>query len=658
MTPSPPLVAGRDGRPSRPPWLLMPLALLLTCLAYAPSLRGPFLFDDLSEIVDNPAIRRLLPPWPAMFAGGELPHRPLPYLTFACNYAVGRLLTPTVLSAPFDPLPFHLVNLGVHLLNGWLVYAIASRLLSRTPAPSSPPPQPATVAAMAAVVWLVHPLGTQAVSYIYQRIELLAGLATLGTLAAFLQSLESRRPARWLAASLACCSLGMACKEWVVVVPVVVLLLDGMVIAGSFRQAAARRGSFYALLFSSWIILAAVVASQKSRYPEAGFTAWQAVAYAVNQPAVIGWYLSRLLLPVGLSLDHGGRLRTQLLGPDWWLLLPAAALLLTVAWTLANVRRQPIVTWAICAFLLLLAPTSSVLPVHDPCVEHRMYLPAAVVLVAAGAGAGRLLGTRLVPCATALAVVLAAISAARNTVYAAPQAAWADAVAKSGSSRAFARYASELSRLGRHDEAIAAGTEAVRRNPANPVPYAALAAAYLNADRLKEAMMVAEAGLATSDQRRAEFRDPVLDRLGMYLGVALDRHGDPRGRLLLEQAVQRRPDSLAAREHLARSLIRDDPGRAAAVWKSLASDAPDDAYVLFNLGSTLARIDPVAAVPVLAEVVRFDPGNADALNNLGNALLASGRLPEAVDAYTRCLLIAPDHPQATANLRAAASPPP
>jgi len=654
MTASAPIVVGRERMPPRPPWLLLAVALVLTCLAYAPSLRGPFLFDDLSEIVDNPAIRRLVPPWPAMFAGGELPHRPLPYLTFALNYAVGRLLTPTVLSSPLDPWPFHLVNVVVHLLNGWLVYWIASRLLVGF-GPALQAAQPAMVAAVAALLWLVHPLATQAVSYVYQRIELLAALATLGTLAAFLQSLASRRPTVWLTATVACCGLGMSCKEWVVVVPVIVLLLDGIVVTGSFRQVLARRWRFHALMFCTWVILAAVVVSQRSHYPEAGFSAWQAMAYAMNQPAIIGWYLSRLVLPVGLSLDHGAPLRTRWFGVDWWLLLPLAAVLVTMAWTLVNIRRRPLAAWAVCTFLLLLAPTSSVLPVHDSCVEHRMYLPSAVALVAATAALGRVLGAKLVPCATALAVLLATVSAARNTVYATPLAAWADAVAKSGSSRAFARYASELSGLDRHDAAIAAGTEAVRRNPANPVPYAALAAACLNADRLAEAAAVAEAGLATGDRPGAGFRDPVLDRLVMYLGVALDRQGDPRGRPLLEEAVQRRPDSLAAREHLARSLIRDDPARAAMIWQSLASESPDDAYVLFNLGSTLARIDAAAAVPILEDAVRLDPGNADAFNNLGNALLASGRVSEAVEAYTQCLSIAPHHAQAAANLRAAAT---
>ena len=74
-------------------WITMAVfMILLTVAAYLPSMRGPFLRDDLSEIAENPAIRTLVPPWRPMFEGGELAHRPLPYFSFADNYPLGRLL--------------------------------------------------------------------------------------------------------------------------------------------------------------------------------------------------------------------------------------------------------------------------------------------------------------------------------------------------------------------------------------------------------------------------------------------------------------------------------------------------------------------------------------------------------------------------------------
>lgn len=87
-----------------------------------------------------------------MFEGGELPHRPIPYLTFAANYQLGRLLQSYFGTAPLDPLPFHAVNIAIHLLNGWLLYQVVSRLLTyRRPAAAASLPPPIIAAAAAAL---------------------------------------------------------------------------------------------------------------------------------------------------------------------------------------------------------------------------------------------------------------------------------------------------------------------------------------------------------------------------------------------------------------------------------------------------------------------------------------------------------------------------
>ena len=635
---------------ARHPRMILAIAVVAAIAAYAPSLNGPFLFDDLSEIVDNPAIRTLLPPWRPMFEGGELPHRPIPYLSFAANYAFGRALAAVAGTAPLDPLPFHLVNVAIHLLNGWLLYHVVSMLLARRRPDHISSFSPSTLAAIAAALWLVHPLQSQAVSYVYQRIELLAACSALATAAAFLKAAASPRPLPWLAAAVLACGLGMACKEWVVVVPIVILLLDRAFLAASFREVIARRGGWHLALFATWPILFAVVALERHRYPEAGFSPWQSLVYAANQPVVILWYLSRLVIPVGLSIDHGAVLRQDVLGGDAWLLLLAGGALALAGWAVVALPRRPAAAFSILAFLLLLAPTSSLLPVQDVCVEHRMYLAAAIPITAAVV----LVASHtqvLLPVAATAVVVLATLTAARNIVYRSPLAAWHDAVVKSdGSSRSLSRYGTELSKLDRHEDSIAACTAAVERNPVNPVPHAALAAALLNADEPERAVDACRAGLATARDGQAGFRDPVIDRLGMYLGLALDRLGDPRGEALLRAAVERLPDSLTAKEHLARAVMRTDPEAAAVLWSQIAAAAPDDPYVVFNLGSVVARFDPAAALDLLGRAIALDPNNPDAHNNLGNAFLILGRHADAMNAYRRCLELAPGHPQAAANL--------
>lgn len=656
------------------------VALVATIAAYLPSMQGPFVWDDLSEIADNPAIRTLLPLWRPLFEGGDLPHRPVPYLTFAGNYAFGRLLAAAgIIASPLDTLPFHVVNVAIHLLNGWLLYWIVCRVLvlrgeswhEGNPVASAPgflgsgprlgSASVPLLAWLAATLWLVHPLESQAVSYIYQRIELLAACASLATLAAFLRAATAPRPLPWGAAAVGACAIGMGCKEWVVVMPLVVLLADRAFLASSWHDVFSHRGAWHAALFATIPIALVIVAAQRSRYPEAGFTAWQSFVYAVNQPAIIFWYLSRLVLPWGQSLDHGGVLRLEPFGRDAWLFVPAAITLAAAGWAAWNFSRRPTACFAILSFLLLLAPTSSLVPVQDACVEHRMYLASAIPIAAVVAVVGGRLITagrlvHLVAAGSLAVLVLTGVTFARNTVYRSAVSVWQDAAMKnSGSSRSLSRLGAELSKLDRHADALRACEAAVKKNPANPVPFAALAAALLNAGRPADAERVCRAGLATGEAG-GSFADPVLDRLSMYRGVALDRQGDPSGEPLLRAAVARRPDSLPAREHLARCLVMTSPRESAALWASLLAESPADAYVLFNLGSAVARFDPEQAVGILRAAVAADPANPDAFNNLGGVLVALGRRDDAARAFEACLRIAPAHPQAAANLRGLADP--
>ena len=149
--------------------------------------------------------------------------------------------------------------------------------------------------------------------------------------------------------------------------------------------------------------------------------------------------------------------------------------------------------------------------------------------------------------------------------------------------------------------------------------HAALAAALLNAGRDVEAAGVSRAGL-TAGGNAPPGQDPILDRLVLYLGIAADRLGDERGATLLAEAVRRRPESVAAREQLARAVR----GR-----------------------------DPAEAIRQLEAVVSLDPGNADAFNNLGSLLLATGRPGEAILRYEACLRLVPDHAAARSNLASA-----
>src|SRR5262249_28998003 len=144
------------------------------------------------------------------------------------------------------------------------------------------------------LIWLVHPLNTGSVTYIYQRLESLMGLFYLATLWCFVRSLDSPRARWWLAASVLCCALGAGTKGIIATAPLVVLWYDGVFAAGSWRELFAHRGRYYAALATTWIILVWLAIRGREETLQAGVLVVDGVSpldYALSQPGVILHYL-------------------------------------------------------------------------------------------------------------------------------------------------------------------------------------------------------------------------------------------------------------------------------------------------------------------------------------------------------------------------------
>src|SRR5262249_51440386 len=170
-------------------------------LAYSNSLSGPFIFDDL-DIVDNLAIRQLWPPWVSMFARQNI-SRPLVALTYAINYAISGL----------NVWSYHLLNLVIHLMGGLVLFGIVRRTLLQPSLKERFGRRSTELALVVALIWVVHPLQTQAVIYISQRCESLMGLFFLVTVYSAIRAFESKAPAKWFAASITACAAGMLAKQ-------------------------------------------------------------------------------------------------------------------------------------------------------------------------------------------------------------------------------------------------------------------------------------------------------------------------------------------------------------------------------------------------------------------------------------------------------------
>jgi tetratricopeptide (TPR) repeat protein len=441
-------------------WL--PLVLFATtcalCLCvYLPALRGPFVFDDIFEIESNPALGSLWPPFKAMISPGGFPSRPLPYYSFAVSRALHGL----------DPLGWKLTNLAIHLLNGALVWLVIKRL-PRLDASTGE-------AWAAATVWLVHPLCTQPVAYIYQRMELLGATAILAALACFL----SFRSGGGLAATVAVSAIGMLCKETAAAIPPLIALTDWLLVNwrpdrpwASLWVTVRQRWPFYACLFATLGVAACLVAIQSGSYREFTAPVWSPLAYASTQPLIILHYLRLTAWPAGQCFDYGWPAASNSLTIAGGF----TALACTIAVAFRCVSRQPLAAYAIVSFLLLLAPSSSVVPVNDICVEHRMYLPLVVPVTAGVITVGRHVsglhhGSMLRR--VLLVMVLAAevaVASSRTAVYESMIALWSDTAAKvPRNQRALLWKGIALSDAGRDEEAFSTFAATIAADPENPV---------------------------------------------------------------------------------------------------------------------------------------------------------------------------------------------
>jgi tetratricopeptide (TPR) repeat protein len=293
----------------------------------------------------------------------------------------------------------------------------------------------------------------------------------------------------------------MACKEVMVSAPLVVLLYDRTFCAGSFGQAWQRRKAVYLSLAGAWLLLGWLMAATGSRGGSVGpsvrqFTCW---SYPLTEAAVILHYLRLSAWPTGLCLDYGWPPPQTLVAA----LVPAvivAGLVGLTGWALLKRSAWGFVgAW----FFLILAPTSSFVPVLDAAFEHRMYLPLAAVatgVVAAGWVVGReiahrkiisLRTSRLIGGALVIfaGFALGILTSDRNRDYRSALAIWEDTAAKAPENgRAQYNLGMTLVACGRSDAAIASFAKAVELTPRHAEAHNGLGNVLFNSGQVAAAI--------------------------------------------------------------------------------------------------------------------------------------------------------------------------
>lgn len=612
--------SGIDG--ARPggagPWLRAVLIALAGAAAYLDSFRGAFVYDDLHNIVANEYLAPLYPPGGWLWADPRfgLAGRPVASFSFALNHAAGGL----------DPFGYHAVNLAVHLAAALLLFGLLRRGLERVAAARARAGQ---LSFATALLFAVHPLTTGAVTYLYQRCESLMGAfllatcylalrarlapgsgATPGPLAApGSEAVPPPAPDPWArrcGAPLAVvtCLLGAGCKETMVVAPLLVLLIDRALVAGTLRGALRGAPAMYAGLFSSWLALAVLVVTSGARADSVGFgfelSWWD---YLRAQAGGVLLYLGRALWPATLVFDYGTPVPERLSG---W--LPQGLVVLALlAWTAAGLLRNRPLALLGAWWFLILGPSSSVLPiVTEVWVEHRAYLPLAAVLTGVVLAGARLLGTgaagRVALAAAALALGLR--THLRQQDYRSEVRLWRATVeARPDNARALYSLGDALRREGRPREALELYEQAVALDPEQPFYRVNPGVLALELELVERAAEHLEAAVRLK---------PEWSLAHQNLGSARLAGGDlERAAEAFERALELAPDNLDAARGLAMVHARAGrPRQAAGLLEEVLRRRPDDLEALVELGELLlegppARRDPARALELARRAARL-----------------------------------------------------
>jgi len=668
-----------DGLGGRSRWLGIVLLLAVTAGAYLNSFQGRFLFDDRRNIVNNAGLRRLWPPQAVLSLQPRT--RAVVHLSLAINHAIDG----------YNPRGYHAFNLAVHLLAGLALFGVIRRTLLSGPLRGRFGDASFGLALAVAMIWMVHPLQTQSVTYVIQRSESLMGLFYLATLYCAIRGFASARPWRWFGPSLAACALGMATKQVMVTAPMMVLLYDWMFVGRTFAEIFRRRWRFYLSLAGTWVLLAVLLHADQPNTSAGWGIGMGALDYALTQLGVIVAYLRLAFWPVGQNLDWYRPL-AEGIGEVFLPGLVVAALLAATAWGLARKKA-----WAFGGawFFLILAPTSSIMPIKDVMVEHRMYLPLAAVVtvvvlgghslarrVAAPASnsAWRLaLGWGQVAVVAGTVVVLAVLTARRNGLYHDPIAMWKDVAAKSPTNdRAHGAIGLLYGRNLRPDLGLPFLLEAIRLKPDVAKHHLNLGITLENLGRPAEAI--------ASYQRALEL-EPKYFRAHAKLGAALARQGRWESAIShLRQAVSLDPGSAVPFCNLALALAAEGRGQEALrqMQEALRRDPSDPslhyhlAILLEDLGrealalehirmvARLKKDDPAMraqllvglsrqarnrlAAAMLQEAAKLSPDDPEVHFQLALALGKLGRYDQAAERYRQALALDAGHVGAMNNL--------
>jgi hypothetical protein len=361
------------------PWFhLLALVLIagLTLLAYSNTFYSSFHFDDDQAINENQAIKHV-----TYENIDALLHtnRPITHLSLMFSYATSGL----------NVVGWHIFNISFHLANSILVYVLILWTVTLPVFRDRYRGHAGGMALFGALLFAVHPIQTESVTYIISRSELLAAFFFLSTFVLFIRGVLTNRFGYYvLALMTALCAMGS--KEWAATLPAMLVLYDYLFVSqGSFAKVM-KRWPAYALLFLPWLLAAYILSLYQGQTSAgfsmsgvAGITPW---TYLLTSCNVIWTYVRLMVLPINQNIDYDYSLATTLFEFPTLLSFLGHVLVIAAAFWAYKKKGWLLAPFGVAWFYVILSPTQSFVPIKDLIFEHRVYLPMLGLLIAFLAG--------------------------------------------------------------------------------------------------------------------------------------------------------------------------------------------------------------------------------------------------------------------------------
>jgi hypothetical protein len=401
--------------------LWIPGTLAIAGFTYLPSLWGSFVFDDYHLPFSDPNAAKA---GAAFWIGGV---RPVLMATYWFNFLISGTET----------FSYHVVSVLLHAVTALLVFFLLRRLLDLTEVKLDR----RLLALFGAGLFLLHPLQTESVAYISGRSEVVAGLFYVAAWLVFVNNFGSTTKLLTAIEILLLAGAAVAGKESAISLPLILFLTDLYWNTVGIKEQVRRRAKLYVLVVLGGLLASIKILHSLTTADTAGFATQGVtpVRYALTQCRVIPQYITLFLTPVGQNADWGLEFFRSLSdGEAWAYVIGMMAFVAVIVWTY---RRARLFSFGLLTFLVILVPTSSIVPIKDAMAERRMYVPIIGLILASiwvvdyfrpRLQILRDVGTLRITLGLIL-VVATALSFERNKVWSSDTLVWMDAVNKNPS---------------------------------------------------------------------------------------------------------------------------------------------------------------------------------------------------------------------------------